>query len=167
MIAVARDLPPRIRPMRQSDIAAVSAIESATYDFPWSTGIFRDCLLAGYTNLVLDSDGDTVGYGIMSIAAGEAHLLNICVTEQLRSQGIGGRLLAHMMQLARRASADRIYLEVRPSNKSAFYLYNSAGFEVLGVRENYYKSSGGKEDAVVLVYHFRVAAAQPPIEHDG
>jgi len=167
VIAVVKDLPPRIRPMRQSDIGAVTAIESATYDFPWSAGIFRDCLLAGYTNLVLDSDGDTVGYGIMSIAAGEAHLLNICVSGQLRRQGIGGRLLEHMMQLARQASTERIYLEVRPSNKSAFGLYRSAGFEVLGVRENYYKARDGKEDAIVLVRHFHNAAAQPPAEHDG
>lgn len=167
MIAVVKDLPPVIRPMCQSDIAAVTAIESATYDFPWSAEIFRDCLLAGYTNLVLDSDGETIGYGIMSIAAGEAHLLNICVSEQLRRQGIGGRLLEQMMRLAREASVERIYLEVRPSNKSAFCLYDSAGFEVLGVRENYYKARGGKEDAVVLVYHFTDAAAEPPAERDG
>jgi ribosomal-protein-alanine N-acetyltransferase len=167
MIAVARDLPPIIRSMRQSDIDAVTAIESVTYDYPWSAGIFRDCLLAGYTNLVLDCGGDTVGYGIMSIAAGEAHLLNICVIKQLRRQGIGGRLLEHMMRLSRGASVERIYLEVRPSNKDAFCLYEAAGFEVLGVREKYYKARGGKEDAVVLVHHFSDAAAVPPAEHDG
>ncbi len=154
MIAVARDLPPITRSMRQVDISAIAAIEGATYDFPWSPGIFRDCLLAGYTNLVLDCDGEVVGYGIMSIAAGEAHLLNICVTEQLRGKGIGGRLLQHMIELAQAASAERIYLEVRPSNRSAFHLYDSADFKVLGVRENYYKAHGGKEDAVVLVRYF-------------
>jgi len=157
MIAVVRDLPPAIRSMNQSDISAVTAIESETYDFPWSNGIFRDCLLAGYTNLVLDSDGEIVGYGIMSVAAGEAHLLNICVIQQLRRQGVGSRLLEHMMRLARAASAERLYLEVRPSNESALQLYDVAGFETLGVRENYYKARPGKEDAVVLVYHFRDA----------
>ena len=155
MIAAVKDLPPTIRSMRQSDISAVTAIESSTYDFPWSAGIFRDCLLASYTNLVLDNDGDIVGYGIMSVAAGEAHLLNICVTKELRKQGIGSRLLEHMMRFARAASAERIYLEVRPSNKSAVRLYDAVGFEVLGLRENYYKARRGKEDAVVLVYHFR------------
>ena len=167
MIAVAKDLPPVIRPMLQSDIDSITVIENTTYDYPWSAGIFRDCLLAGYTNLVLDCDGEVVGYGIMSIAAGEAHLLNICIVEELRRQGIGGRLLRQMMHLARQASAERIYLEVRPSNKSAFYLYDSAGFEVLGMRENYYKSDQGKEDAVVLVHHFRDAAEDPSAERDG
>jgi ribosomal-protein-alanine N-acetyltransferase len=166
MIAVARDLPPVIRLMRQSDIDSVTAMENRTYDFPWSAGIFRDCLLAGYTNLVLDCDGETVGYGIMSIAAGEAHVLNICIVKALRRQGIGSRLLGHMMQMAREASAERIYLEVRPSNKSAFHLYDSAGFDVLGVRENYYKARDGKEDAVVLVHHFQDAADESSAERD-
>lgn len=154
MIAVAKDLPPIIRTMHQSDVGAVSEIESSTYEFPWSAGIFRDCLLAGYTNLVLDHDGEIEGYGIMSIAAGEAHLLNICVIDRLRRQGVGSRLLQHMMQLSRAASAGRVYLEVRPSNKSAFRLYDSAGFEVIGIRKNYYKAHNGKENAVVLVYKF-------------
>ncbi|MAF83255.1 MAG: ribosomal protein S18-alanine N-acetyltransferase [Gammaproteobacteria bacterium] len=167
MIAVVKDLPPLIRPMQQSDLGAVAAIEAATYDYPWSIGIFRDCLLAGYTNFVLDSDGEPVGYGIMSIAAGEAHLLNICVLERLRRQGIGRRLLDHMMQLAQQTSVERIYLEVRPSNKSAFYLYDSAGFEVLGLRESYYKARNGKEDAVVLVRYFHDVTAESSPESDG
>ena len=167
MSAVAKDLPPVIRPMRQADIGAITAIENATYDFPWSAGIFRDCLLAGYTNLALDCGGDTVGYGIMSIAAGEAHLLNICVIKELRRQGIGTKLLRHMMRLAREASVERIYLEVRPSNKPAYSLYHAAGFEVLGVRENYYKARGGKEDAVVLVCHFSNVATGPSADRDG
>jgi len=157
MSAVVKELPPVIRSMHQADISVVTAIERETYEFPWSAGIFRDCLLAGYTNLVLDSDGEVVGYGIMSIAAGEAHLLNICVIKPLRRAGIGTRVLEHMMRLARAASTERIYLEVRPSNKSAISMYGAAGFEVSGVRENYYKARGGKEDAVVFVHHFNDA----------
>ena len=38
---------------------------------------------------------------------------------------------------------------------------------MLGVRENYYKAHGGKEDAVVLVCHFPDAAAEPTAERDG
>jgi ribosomal-protein-alanine N-acetyltransferase len=154
MIAVAKDLPPTIRPMCQSDIAGISAIENDTYDFPWSSGIFRDCLLAGYTNIVLDHDGDVVGYGVMSIAAGEAHLLNICVEGNLRRNGEGRRLLGHLLGVAREAISERVFLEVRPSNEIAMALYHSVGFSVLGIRPAYYKSTQGSEDAVVLVYHF-------------
>jgi len=123
VIAVVRERPPTIRSMRQADIPAVAAIERGTYSFPWSDGIFRDCLLAGYTNLVLDSNGDVVGYGVMSVAAGEAHLLNICVADGCRRRGIGRELLGHMMQIAQSAAAECVYLEVRPSNRPALNLY--------------------------------------------
>lgn len=154
MIAVVKDLPPTIRTMHQGDIEVVSAIEHETYDFPWSPGIFRDCLLAGYTSVVLDRGGEVCGYGIMSIAAGEAHLLNICIVDYLRRQGIGSRLLKYLLARARTFGADCVFLEVRPSNDAALSLYDEMGFEVIGVRRNYYKALHGTEDAVVLVYRF-------------
>jgi len=140
--------------MRQADVGAVAELEQYTYDFPWNEGIFRDCLLAGYLNVVLDCGGEVVGYGIMSVAAGEAHLLNICVAESLRRQGIGRNLLQYLLRRARTLRAQRMFLEVRPSNEVAIAMYRAFGFEVLGVREHYYKAHGGSEDAVVLVRHF-------------
>lgn len=154
MIAVVKELPPFIRAMRQADVEAVAAIERDTYDYPWSAGIFRDCLLAGYTNVVLDRSGEVVGYGIMSVAAGEAHLLNICVVRDLWRQGIGRGLLNYLIRRARAFRARRMYLEVRPSNEAALGMYRQSSFEVLGVREGYYKAPDGNEDAVVLVRHF-------------
>lgn len=140
--------------MRQADIPYVARIESETYEFPWSAGIFRDCLLAGYTNFVLDRDSEVVGYGIMSIAAGEAHVLNICVVTEYRREGTGQRLLQRLLDVAKNSGAQRVFLEVRPSNTAAIRLYEKLGFEALGRRENYYKARDGKEDAVVLVLHF-------------
>jgi len=154
MIAIVKDLPPIIRDMRQSDLPSVTTIERDTYEYPWSSGIFRDCLLAGYTSVVLERDSEVIGYGIMSVAAGEAHLLNICVAQQLRREGIGQSLLKYLLERAKSFAADRIFLEVRPSNKPALGLYEKFGFQILGVRESYYKARRGNEDAVVLVYHF-------------
>jgi ribosomal-protein-alanine N-acetyltransferase len=151
VIAAVEDLPPQLRAMRQEDVAQVAALEQAAYEFPWSAGIFRDCLLAGYTAVILEKDGDVSGYAVMSVAAGEAHLLNICLAASLRGRGIGHRLLDHMLQLAGESGAERVFLEVRPSNKRAMRLYRAAGFEVIGVRRGYYRASGGSEDAVVLV----------------
>jgi ribosomal-protein-alanine N-acetyltransferase len=162
MIAVAKDLPPIIRQMTRGDIAAVAAIESETYEYPWSIGIFRDCILAGYTSIVLDLDDETVGYAIMSVAAGEAHLLNICLVGRLRGKGIGRRLLGEMLRRSRAVNAERIFLEVRPSNKSALGLYHSMGFKALGVRQAYYKAREGNEDAVVLVRRFGDERDDPP-----
>ena len=83
--------------MQPADLKAVAAVERVAYQFPWSLGIFRDCLLAGYHCLVLEIGGSVTGYGIMSIAAGEAHLLNLCVHPNAHHLGYGRRLLAAML----------------------------------------------------------------------
>ncbi|MEZ5564575.1 MAG: ribosomal protein S18-alanine N-acetyltransferase [Gammaproteobacteria bacterium] len=145
-------VPAIIREMQQSDLPSVATIEQAAYKFPWSPGIFRDCLLAGYTSLVVEHSGRVIGYGIMSIAAGEAHLLNLVLAGSARRMGHARRLLEHLLDLARSAGAERMYLEVRPSNVPALHLYEKAGFELLGRRRGYYRVQGGTEDAVVLVH---------------
>ena len=96
MIANPSALAPVIREMRQTDVPRIAAIEREAYEFPWSPGIFRDCLLAGYTSLVTEYRGDVIAYAIMSVAAGEAHLLNLCVAAESpacrsRSQPAGRR----------------------------------------------------------------------------
>jgi len=154
MSAAVEELLPGIRPMRQTDVPVIAGIERATYDFPWTPKIFRDCLLAGYTNVVLEHGRIPVGYGIMSVAAGEAHLLNLCVVRAFRGRGHGRRLLVYLMECARSSAADRIYLEVRPSNREALTLYRRAGFHEIGVRKDYYRASGGREDAIVLMHQF-------------
>lgn len=155
MSAEPRYLPPLIREMRQTDLATVAGIERGAYEFPWSPGIFRDCLLAGYTSLVLEQGAAVIGYGIMSVAAGEAHLLNLALAPSARGQGHGRRLLEHLLDLARGAGVEGVYLEVRPSNRDALALYQGAGFEVIGRRRAYYRAVGGAEDAVVLVRRLR------------
>ncbi len=70
-----------IRPMHELDVPAIVGIERAAYQFPWSEGIFRDCLRVGYVCRVVDIGGDMAGYGIMSVGAGEAHILNVCIGE--------------------------------------------------------------------------------------
>ena len=76
-----------IRPMQAADLQGVERVEQAAYNYPWSRAVFRDCLLAGYYSLVLDIDGEVCGYAIMSIAAAEAHILNLCVHPDLRRRG--------------------------------------------------------------------------------
>ena len=155
MSAELKSVAATIRDMRQTDVTVVATIEQSAYEFPWSPGIFRDCLLAGYTSLVLEHSGKVIGYGIMSVAAGEAHLLNLVLSDSARRMGNGRRLLEYLMDVARLAGAEGIFLEVRPSNQRALQLYERAGFELLGRRRGYYRARGGTEDAVVLVHRFR------------
>ena len=151
MIAVVKDIGPVIRDMQHSDVSVITEIETRTYPYPWSATIFRDCLLAGYTSAVLERAGEIVGYAIMSVAAAEAHLLNLCVTPDFRRSGLGKTLLEFLLDQARALGAERIYLEVRPTNQAALGLYHNAGFVELGLRKGYYRAEMGREDAVVLV----------------
>jgi ribosomal-protein-alanine N-acetyltransferase len=153
--------PELIRPMRDTDVPEVVAIERASYQFPWSEGIFRDCLRVGYTCRVATLARQVAGYAVMSAGAGEAHILNLCVGEAFRCRGLGRRLLALMIERAAAAGMKEAFLEVRPSNAAAIRLYVSQGFEQVGVRRGYYQAVGGREDAAVLRLGLRVARADP------
>jgi ribosomal-protein-alanine N-acetyltransferase len=144
-----------IRFMLPSDLKTVASIEHTAYVYPWSHGIFRDCLLAGYHTLVIDVGGAVVGYGIMSIAAAEAHILNLCVHPDAQRQGFGRRLLTALLLKAEQSEATKVFLEVRPSNAAALRLYESVGFERIGIRPSYYQADYGREDAVVLALSLR------------
>ena len=140
----------QIRAMRPADLQGVAEVELASYQFPWSIGIFRDCLLAGYQSLVLEIGGNVSGYCIMSIAAGEAHLLNICIHPSCQRLGYGRRLLVEGLARAREVGVETVFLEVRPSNDVAIMLYRSLGFRLIGRRSSYYQADGGREDAVIF-----------------
>jgi [ribosomal protein S18]-alanine N-acetyltransferase len=139
-----------IRPMRGADVPQVVAVERAAYQFPWSEGIFRDCLRVGYVCRVLAAGDEVVGYAVMSVGAGEAHVLNLCVADGHRCRGAGRQLLRSLLQCAAQAGAAEAFLEVRPSNTAAIRLYLALGFEQVGMRRGYYQAVNGREDAAVL-----------------
>jgi [ribosomal protein S18]-alanine N-acetyltransferase len=140
----------QIRPMLEIDLADVASIEQQSYAFPWSENIFRDCLRVGYTCRALDLEGRIIGYGVMSLGAGEAHILNVCVGDDYRNLGFGRRLLEHLLERAAASGVAEAFLEVRPSNLSAIRLYQQLGFEQIGIRRGYYQAPDGREDAIVL-----------------
>jgi ribosomal-protein-alanine N-acetyltransferase len=139
----------RQRRMLEDDIGSVIELEREAYQFPWSEGIFRDCLRVGYTCRVIDAADGIGGYGIMSLGAGEAHILNLCVREDLRSRGVGRQLLHWLLRRAAAVGMEHGFLEVRPSNLAAMHLYEATGFEAVGRRRGYYQAIGGREDAIV------------------
>lgn len=141
------------RSMLPADVDAVAAIESEVYPFPWTAGIFRDCLRVGYDCHAIETARQVSGYGIMSTGAGEAHILNICVRSELRSRGIGRRMLEFLLDRAHAAGVRDAFLEVRPSNLAAIRLYQAVGFEQIGVRRGYYQAANGREDAAVFKLH--------------
>jgi len=146
-----------VRPMRASDVADVVAIERSAYQFPWSEGIFRDCLRVGYLCRVVTVNRQLMAYAVMSFGAGEAHILNLCVAEAHRRRRVGQRLLLALLERASAAGMREAFLEVRPSNAAAIRLYLALGFEQVGMRRGYYQAVNGREDAAVLKRVLRAA----------
>lgn len=139
-----------IRRMTESDLDGVMAIERDSYAFPWSRGIFRDCLRAGYQGYVLWQDTTMIGYGLITVALDEAHLLNLCVHPDFRGQGHARALLHHVLDEARLAGARTFLLEVRVSNAAAIGLYHSLDFNEIATRPDYYPARDGREDALLM-----------------
>ena len=156
MNAVVRELPEvEFRPMREADLDEVLSIEREAYEFPWSREIFRDCLRVGYRCRVLELDGAVGAYGMLQIADGKSRLLNLCVRRRLQRRGLGRRLLALLVDLARFHRTRSVVLEVRPSNTAARRLYDSMGFTEVGVSRGYYPARTGREDAMLLALALR------------
>ena len=150
MSAILKEPALEIRPLQDEDLQQVIEIERQSYPHPWTQIIFGDCLQAGYSCWVCGRRGIIEAYGVLSVAVGESHLLNICVSPGCQGMGVGRRLLQRVLRIAGEREADTMFLEVRESNIGACGLYESEGFGEIGRRRNYYpKDSGGHEDALV------------------
>jgi ribosomal-protein-alanine N-acetyltransferase len=143
---------PQFRPMVPEDVDRLILIERAAYPFPWTRGNFVDCLISGYSCWVAEVDGEVVSYSILMVGAGEGHVLNCCVAPDWQGQGLGRMMMQRLMAGAPAYGADCLFLEVRPSNTKAINLYDSLGFETVGLRRHYYPADHGREDALVMRY---------------
>jgi len=155
MSAVLKDPLLYLRPMTEEDLDAVMAVEQAAYEYPWSPGILGDCLCVGYCCWVWHLERSIVGHGVMSVAAGECHVLNVCTHPDWQGRGLGRRMLIRLLNIGRRHHADTAFLEVRVSNSVALHLYRAEGFNEVGLRRGYYPHRKGREDALVLAKDLR------------
>ena len=139
-----------ICPATTDNLDSIVAIENLANSFPWSRGVFEDCLQAGYYCRTLCLEGEIVGYAVVMIAADEYHILNICITPAYQKRGLGYRFLQWLLGYGRDTGARTAFLEVRVSNKGAIRLYRNLGFDEMGRRKGYYPARVQREDALIL-----------------
>jgi ribosomal-protein-alanine N-acetyltransferase len=146
---------PFIRPAGLTDVRSIWEIEKLSYAAPWSLW----CFLAEYANskstiLVAGppppDPWEIWGFVVYWVIADEMHLLNLAVHPIHRRRGISRVLLTSALEQARRQGAAVVWLEVRPSNQAALNLYQSFGFEEIGIRPGYYTDNG--EDALIYAF---------------
>ncbi len=121
----------------------------------WSAAMFWNELAAGHYYLVAtgpgggaDGVGDIVGYAGLSRGSEEAWIQNIAVRRDTQGQGLGRRLLYALLERSTQWGVPATMLEVAVDNTPAQRLYDSAGFEIVGLRRGYYQPSN--TDALVL-----------------
>jgi ribosomal-protein-alanine N-acetyltransferase len=136
--------------MLETDAAAVAILENQVSLDPWPEKLFGDCIRVGYSCWVFEDNSEIAGFGLLSCAAGEAHILNLVIDNRWRRQGLGKRMMHHLINTARELGADIVYLEVRESNLIARDLYRTLAFTEIGVRKGYYPAKEGREDAITL-----------------
>jgi ribosomal-protein-alanine N-acetyltransferase len=143
-------LHPVLRPLEPGDLDRVMEIELQAYPYPWTRGIFSDCLRVGYDCWGMKLGERLAGYCILSHAAGESHLLNLCIAPEYQRRGLGNLMLGHALRRGRAHGSQTIFLEVRPSNPAGFELYRKNGFREVGRRRDYYTAGDEREDALVM-----------------
>ena len=146
---VARSAVGRVRPLTFADGKRVAEIERRAFLDPWP----RYALETEIENpqaraLGIETNGELVGYVICWVVLDQAHIGKIAVLPEFRRQGLGDRLLTHLLEALNQQGVREIHLEVRRSSQAAQKLYKKHGFVVTGVRKNYYSKQ--REDALVM-----------------
>jgi ribosomal-protein-alanine N-acetyltransferase len=141
------------RRMTLGDVERVMRVEHEVYEFPWTEKIFSDCIRVGYYCWLALQRQNIVGHAVISVSAGESHMLNLSIAREHQRRGFGKEFIEFLIQQAQEKQAQTMLLEVRPSNTAAISCYNSAGFNEIGLRKDYYPAPEGREDALLFARH--------------
>ncbi|MBW2595769.1 MAG: ribosomal protein S18-alanine N-acetyltransferase [Deltaproteobacteria bacterium] len=143
----------KTRDMTADDLDDVLVIEGASFQIPWSRGIFLGEMAQPFCHdLVALVEGRIVGYICFAIVCDEIHLRNIAVHRDWKRCGAASELLSRMIAISSGKGARYGTLEVRKSNVAALELYKRFGFVVEGTRPSYYSEAG--EDALIMWANF-------------
>ena len=136
-----------IRKMEIRDADEVYNIENQAFFEPWSKkNLIKDLESNTFLNhYVAEKDGRIVGFYISSQVLDEVEIFTIAVERDHKNMGIATNLLKHLLATSKANNMKEIRLEVSTKNLAAINLYKKFGFEIMGIRKNYYQKVG--EDA--------------------
>lgn len=138
--------------MKAEHIARIAQLEKECFSTPWSENALSEELTNPDSHFLVAECGEIAGYiGVQEIC-GEAYITNVAVFEGFRKKGIGRTLLREAAEGASSRGCEFITLEVRTSNSAAIALYESEGFEKVGIRKNFYASPN--EDGAIYTKYF-------------
>lgn len=137
--------------MRKEHISHVAKIEAEVFSTPWSEQAFADACTMNYAFFyVAVVESQLVGYCGSYLAADEGEITNVAVAPGWRRHNIAKQLVQKTVTQIFEKGARRIYLEVRSLNEPAIQLYQTIGFQTVGIRKKYYQYP--QDDALVMKY---------------
>lgn len=146
-----------IRHLDMADLEAVLEIERAAFSSPWPRQAFELAVRDGSILALGAVDDDLAGYVVACSGTRAVLVANLAVRSSRRRRGLGRRLLDAVLAWARDGGYRLVTLDVRSSNEAAICMYRDAGFEISGVRSDYYRDP--PEDALTMT---RSLGATPP-----
>ena len=139
-----------ISTLSTADLTKAWHIEKRAHAFPWSEQTLASNQGERYRNYQLSVDGEMAAFAITQVVLDEATLFNIAVDPDYHRQGLGRALLEHLIDELEKRGVATLWLEVRASNAAAIALYESLGFNEATIRRNYYPTTDGREDAIIM-----------------
>lgn len=130
-------------------IKKIYSIEKECFSIPWSEKSFYNELtknkMAIYNVAMIDDE--IVGYGGMWHVVNEGHFTNVAVKKEHRGKGVGSEIIKNLINIAKEKEMIGVTLEVRKSNNVAQKVYKKYGFNIDGIRKEYYEN---REDAIIM-----------------
>ena len=109
--------------MTPADADDVAAVEKASFDVPWTREMFWREVQNELTYYLLALDDENVvGYAGTWILSDEAQIMNFAILPSYRGKKIGRMMMARLIDDVKKRGAEKMTLEVRPSNKAAIRL---------------------------------------------
>jgi ribosomal-protein-alanine N-acetyltransferase len=142
-----------LRPVGLEACFTLADLHDRAFDRPWSAEAFEELLKGPGAFAVLGESGEpgeARGFILCRAVAGEAEILTVGVDPAARRRGWGAALVEMAAGIAREARAFEMFLEVEADNVAALKLYETTGFERVGLRKGYYPHPDGAKDAVVM-----------------
>lgn len=138
--------------MKGKDLPKVMEIENLSFPNPWNLGAFQGELdnfpISKAYMIIHKLQKKSIGYIIYWRIKEEVQISNFAVHPDFRRLGIGEAVFRGVIEQVRKYDAKIIILEVRPTNPSAISLYRKLGFNILGMKEKYYRNP--VEDALLM-----------------
>ena len=143
----------RVEELLADDFEKIIEIESRAYSVPWKREVMEKIFQQDLKRIKLIYQEQLAGYAFLSSVLDEGHLLHITIDPNYQGLGLGRRLLQYILELGQQKGLSSIFLEVGEGNTPARGLYQSIGFNEIGLRKGYYPcKDGSREDAIVMAY---------------